>query len=66
MGGGDDAGEFVGTVGFGILCACNWRCWILSTSRKAMERKVALRIPSASVRIVVSLLSIEIFRIRER
>ncbi len=30
-----------------------------------MERKVVLGIPSASARIVASLLSIEVFRVRE-
>ncbi len=59
-------GELVGTVGFRILRACNCRCWILSTSRKAIDRNVALGIPSASARIVVSLLSIEMFWVRER
>ncbi len=59
-------GEFVGTVEFRILRACNCRCSILSASRKAMDRRVVLGIPSASARIVASLLSIKAFSKTER
>ncbi len=64
-GGGDGAGEFVGTVRVGIPLACNCRYWILRARRKAMESRVALGFPSVSARMVASLLSMKVFQVRE-